>query len=83
MYTGKKQTQTFEKEKQSKYIWTATGGNKILVSFLGNSSAALFLNRNPGLVIFSLLCNEVHCYKFSYSGVENCKELKDESSNSL
>lgn len=88
MCTAKKQTQTFEKEKQSQYIWTPTGGYKIPRFFFFFPrkffiSAALFLNRNPGSVIFSLLHNEVHCYKFSYSRVENCKELKNESSNSL
>lgn len=45
-------------------------------------SAALVLNCNPGLVIFSLFLN-VHSYKFSYSRVGNCKKLKNESSNSL
>lgn len=45
--------------------------------------AALFLNCSYGLVIFSLLHNKFHCYRFSYSRVENCKEQRQESSNSL
>lgn len=31
MCTGKKQTQTFEKQNQYKYIWTPTGEYKIPV----------------------------------------------------
>lgn len=86
MCTGKNQTQKSEKEKQSKHIWTSTGGYKIPIFFFPREffiSSALFLNCNPGLVICSLLDNVAHHYKFSYSRVENCKEQKNESSNSL
>ena len=84
MCTGKMQTQTLEKEKKLntfEHVLEDTKSRFFPREFF--ISAALFLNRDPGLVIFSLLHNEVHRYKFSYSRVENCKELKNESSNSL
>lgn len=85
MCTGKNQTQKSEKENNLNTFKHLLEDTKSPFFFPREFfiSSALFLNCNPGLVICSLLDNEVHHYKFSYSRVENCKELKNESSNSL